>query len=193
MDDIVLIIDVSGDMHRRLDRVTSGKYRYDIIIYKNGNIHIDLYYYLAGQFVTKSTYLTITDNIPIPSYIIEMFKLLFFRSDDIINDDIIHYIRVLQKYKEGLKSNYLEENIKINKLNNETQKNAFNLTNTNTQLQQNIVELKQDITVHVDHIKSLKYLNSQLEEKLNKVEKENDQLKLQIIEKKQNNIITFYC
>jgi hypothetical protein len=36
-------------------------------------------------------------------------------------------------------------------------------------------------------------LNSQLEEKLNKVEKENDQLKLQIIEKKQNNIITFYC
>jgi predicted nuclease with TOPRIM domain len=79
------------------------------------------------------------------------------------------------------------------KLYNERQKNAFNLSNTNTQLQQNIVELKQDITVHVDHIKSLKYLNSQLEEKLNKIEKENEQLKLQIIEKKQNNIITFYC
>ena len=193
MDDIVLIIDVSGDMHRRLDRVTSGKYRYDIIIYKNGNIHIDLYYYLAGQFVTKSTYLTITDNIPIPSYIIEMFKLLFFRSDDIINDDIIHYIRVLQKYKEDLKSNYLKENIEINKLNKETQKKIFNLINANNKLYTNIVELKQDIIVHVDHIKSLKYLNSQLEEKLNKIEKENEQLKLQIIEKKQNNIITFYC
>ena len=75
----------------------------------------------------------------------------------------------------------------------ETQKKIFNLTNINTQLQTNIVELKQDINFHIDHIKSLKYLNSQLEEKLNKIEKENEQLKLQIIEKKQNNIITFYC
>ena len=79
------------------------------------------------------------------------------------------------------------------KLNKETQKKIFNLINANNKLYTNIVELKQDITVHVDHIKSLKYLNSQLEEKLNKIEKENEQLKLQIIEKKQNNIITFYC
>jgi predicted nuclease with TOPRIM domain len=79
------------------------------------------------------------------------------------------------------------------KLYNETQKKIFNLINANNKLYTNIVELKQDITVHVDHIKSLKYLNSQLEEKLNKVEKENKKLKLQIIEKKQNNIITFYC
>jgi Fic family protein len=79
------------------------------------------------------------------------------------------------------------------KLYNQTQKNAFNLSNINTQLQTNILELKQDINVHIDHIKSLKYLNTQLQERLNKIEKENEQLKLQIIEKKQNNIITFYC
>ena len=79
------------------------------------------------------------------------------------------------------------------KLYNETQKKIFNLINANNKLYTNIVELKQDIKVHVDHIKSLKYLNSQLEEKLNKIEKENEQLKLQIIEKRQNNIITFYC
>ena len=85
-----------------------------------------------------------------------------------------------------------EENIKkIIKKNTEI--NIFCVSNTINKLQTNIEELKKDMNVHIDHIKSLKYLNSQLEEKLNKVEKENEQLKLQIIEKKQNNIITFYC
>jgi hypothetical protein len=166
--------------------------KYEIIIYKNGNIEIDTSMNWYGGSSPKSKYLTIKDNIPIPQNIIEIFKMLCCQSG-IYNEHIINYINFLKKYKEDLKSNYLKENIEINKLNKETQKKIFNLTNTNNQLQKNIVELKQDITVHVDHIKSLKYLNSQLEEKLNKVEKENDQLKLQIIEKKQNNIITFYC
>ena len=198
MDEIVAEINISGEHRRRLDRGSCGKAHYEILIYNNGNIYIKLIYSSSfsspfNEFSKKIEYLTINDNIPIPSYIVEMFKLLFSRSDDITNDDIKHYIRVLQKYKEDLKSNYLKENIEINKLNKETQKKIFNLTNTNSQLQTNIVELKQDINVHIDHIKSLKYLNSQLEEKLNKIEKENEQLKLQIIEKKQNNIITFYC
>ena len=79
--------------------------------------------------------------------------------------------------------NRFDKEIKLNK-------EIFNLINANNKLHTNIVELKQDINVYIDHIKSLKYLNSQLEKKLNKVEKENEQLKLQI---KQNNIITYYC
>lgn len=179
------------------------RHKYYVKILKNGkNIDIKEQQEFRNLPGTITDCLIISDNIEIPEIIINIFKELFtkYPYDSNRFPIIQHYIKILQKCKEHLKSNYLKENIEINKLKQEIEINKlnyetkiFSLSSIHNEVKQNIVELKQDINVYIDHIKSLKYLNSQFEEKLNKIEKENEQLKLQIIETKQNNIITYYC
>ena len=155
---------------------------YEITIYTSGNIEIKTYSSdrCNGQ-TPKSVFLKIDDNIPIPEYIIDMFKMLF-NSGDIYNHHIMNYIKVLQKFKEDyayiykkkiLHKEYFDENIK----------------------------LKQEIRNLKSFNKSYKYFdkttirdeNEQFKLQIEELKKENETLKLQIKETKINHITNYYC
>jgi hypothetical protein len=130
-----------------------------IKIYKNGNI--DIKRQGTGYLVYSTIHdkLIINDNIPIPIYIIDMFKSLFRVSEGgpsstLYECDMNRFIDILQKFKEDFAIIYKKNKLKDNKLNDE---------------------------------------NDQLKLQIEEVKKENEQLKLQIKETKTNHIINYYC
>jgi hypothetical protein len=129
-----------------------AQYNFIIKIYKNGNIDIkkqDVSLY--GTIYDK---LIINDNIPIPIYIIDIFKSLFGRGSTVYEYDMIKFIDILQKFKEDYAIIYKKNKLEDNKLNDE---------------------------------------NDQLKLQIEEVKKENEILKLQIKEIKTNHIINYYC
>jgi hypothetical protein len=164
---------------------------YEIIIYKSGKIEIITY-----SNSPKSLFLKIEDNIPIPEYIIELFKMLF-NSGDIYNHHILHYIKVLQKFKEDyaiihkkkkLVNNQLkienqqlkEENVKLNK-----SYKYFNKSGEETyQLKLQLEQLKKNETLK----STIKEENEQYKLQIVELIKENDKLKLQIEETEKNKL-----
>ena len=112
---------------------------YEITIYKSGNIEIKTYSSdrWNGQQTPKSVFLKIDDNLPIPDYIIEMFKMIF-SSGEIWNHHIMHYIKVLQKFKEDYAVIYKKNKLEDNQLKIENQQ----LREENEQLKIKIKETK---------------------------------------------------
>ena len=156
---------------------------YEINIYQSGKIEISTYSNDRWNGNTpKSIFLKIDDNIPIPEYIIDMFKMIF-NSGETYNHHIMYYIKVLQKFKEDYAVIYKKNKLEDKKLNDE-----------NIQLKQEIKNLK-------SLNKSYKYFdkttireeNEQLKLQIEELKKENEQLKLEIKETKINHIINYYC
>ena len=170
---------------------------YEITIYKTGNIEIETYSSDRWNGNTpKNIFLKIDDNIPVPEYIIEMFKMIF-NSGETYNHHIMYYIKVLQKFKEDYAVMYKTNKLEDNKLNYE-----------NVQLKQEIKNLKSlnksykyfdKTTIREENeqfklqIEELKKENEQFKLQIEELKKENETLKLQIKGTKINDIINYYC
>ena len=82
---------------------------YEINIYQSGKIEISTYSNDRWGNTPKSIFLKIDDNIPIPEYIIDMFKMIF-NSGETYNHHIMYYIKVLQKFKEDYAADMYKTN-----------------------------------------------------------------------------------
>jgi hypothetical protein len=144
---------------------------YEINIYQSGKIEISTYSNDRWGNTPKSIFLKIDDNIPIPEYIIELFKMLF-NNGDIYNYHILEYIKVLQKFKEDFSVIYKKNSLQKEKI-------IEDFADINKKYSLQIEELNKE--------------NHQLKLQIEHLKKENEELKLQIRETKINHIINYYC
>jgi len=150
------------------------QYNFIIKIYKNGNIDIKIQNVNDyGHPTTIYDKLIINDNIPIPIYIIDIFKSLFSNGSQLYEYDMNKFICILQKFKEDFAIIYKKNKLEDNQLKIENQ-----------QLKEENVKLN----------KSYKYFNkSPIPEENEILKKQIEELKRENELLKQNKIISYYC
>ena len=121
-------------------------YNYIIKIYKNGNIDIKRKDNYNGIIIPA---LIINDNIPIPKYVIDIFKEMLtknFNYGGICRIDIDNYITILKKLKEDYtieykkelsNKNFNDENIKLKEENEQLKEQIKHLKELNEQIKTN--------------------------------------------------------
>lgn len=76
------IIDITIENIREYDSGVNGSYTFYIKIDKNGNVDIQKKYVMSHITHGPNSYVKINDNIPIPSYIINMIKNSFCKPNE---------------------------------------------------------------------------------------------------------------